>query len=52
MVSVNYIKNMKFAMIVNILKSMRCNGDITHKEYNRAKKYYQRVIDADLIVVD
>lgn len=44
--SANYIR------IVAALKHLRDSGQITVKEYLRAKKYYQKLTGADLVIID
>ena len=34
------------------LRALRQSGDITEKEYRRAKKYYQALTSADIILAD
>ncbi len=50
MIAQNETKNINYIRIVNILRSLRENGSITEKEYMRAKKYYQKLTGADIIV--
>lgn len=51
MVSENTQKSAKFVRIINVLKAMLSAGDITEKEYNRAKQYYAKLTGADIIIV-
>ena len=45
-------KNANFLRILMTLRAMRQSGDITEKEYRRAKKYYQNLTGADIILTD
>lgn len=38
--------------IVAVLKSMREGGVITQAEYERAKRYYQKLTGSDLVIAD
>ena len=45
-------KSANFLRIVSILRRLRNEGTITVKEYDRAKKYYQQLTGADIILAD
>ena len=45
-------KGANYLFIVAILKSMRDTGVITSAEYERAKRYYQKLTGSDLFIVD
>ena len=45
-------KSANFLRIVCVLQSLLESGIITAKEYSKAKKYYQEMTGADIIVVD
>ena len=34
------------------LRALRQRGDITEKEYHKAKKYYQNLTGADIVLTD
>jgi hypothetical protein len=52
MVAENKTKNASFLQIISVLRSLRDSGKITVKEYARAKKYYQKLTGADIVLVD
>ena len=45
-------KSANFLRIVRMLRILRDKGQITQKEYNRAKKYYRNLTGADIVVYD
>lgn len=45
-------KSANFLRIITVLRSLRNDGTITEKEYLRAKKYYQNLTGADLMIAD
>ena len=45
-------KSANFLRIVSVLRRLRKDGTISAKEYNRAKKYYQQLTGADIILAD
>lgn len=47
MLSEHQNKNANFLRILMTLRALRQRGDITEKEYHRAKKYYQALTGAD-----
>jgi len=51
MLAENKTKNANFLRVVAMLKSLLDRGDITPKEYDRAKKYYRKLTGADIIIV-
>jgi len=52
MLAENHTKNANFIRIITILRSMRDCGSITTKEYANAKRYYQKLTGADIILID
>ncbi len=52
MLSEHQNKNINFVHIMQMLKSLLQSGAINQEEYTRAKKYYQKVTGADLIVAE
>lgn len=52
MIAEKQTKSVNFLRIVSVLRSLLSNGIITPKEYARAKKYYQNLTGADIIVVE
>ena len=45
-------KNLSFLRMVGVLRKLREQKVITEAEYRRAKKYYQRLMGADIAIVD
>ena len=45
-------KNANYLRILMTLRALRQRGDITEKEYRRAKKYYRTLTGADIILTD
>ena len=45
-------KSANYLFIVAVLKSMREGGVITLAEYERAKRYYQKLAGSDLVIAD
>lgn len=52
MVSERQSKSANFLCIVSVLRDLMAKGVITTKEYSRAKKYYQQLTGADIILAD
>ena len=52
MLSEHQNKNANFLRILMTLRALRQSGDITEKEYRRAKKYYQNLTGADIVLTD
>lgn len=52
MIAEKQTKSANFLWIVSVLRSLLEDGTITQKEYARAKKYYQNLTGADIIVVE
>lgn len=52
MIAEKQTKSANFLRIVSVLRSLLADGTITQKEYARAKKYYQNLTGADIIVVE
>ena len=52
MLSERQNKNANFLRILMTLRALRQRGDITEKEYRRAKKYYQALTGADIVLAD
>ena len=52
MLSERQNKNANFLRILMTLRALRQSGDITEKEYRRAKKYYQALTGADIVLAD
>lgn len=52
MISEVQTKSANFLRIMSILRRLRSEGVISAKEYDRAKKYYQQVTGADIILAD
>ena len=52
MLSQKQEKSANFIRIVSVLRSLLSNGTITESEYRRAKKYYQTLTGADIIIAD
>ena len=52
MIAEKQTKSANFLRIVSVLKSLLDGGKITKKEYSRAKKYYQSLTGADIILVE
>ncbi len=48
----NRNKNINFVRIIQMLKKLRERGEITEAEYRRARRYYQKMTGADLVVAD
>ena len=45
-------KSANYLCIVSVLKTLKENGAITEKEYARAKKYYQQLTGADIVLAN
>ena len=52
MVSERQTKSANFLCIVSVLKDLMYKGVISPKEYNRAKKYYQQLTGADIVLAE
>ena len=52
MLSEHQNKNANFLQILMTLRALRQSGDITEKEYRKAKKYYQVLTGADIVLAD
>lgn len=52
MLSEHQNKNANYLRILMTLRALRQSGDITEKEYRRAKKYYQALTGADIVLAD
>ena len=52
MLSEHQNKNANYLRILMTLRALRQRGDITEKEYRRAKKYYQALTGADIVLAD
>ena len=50
MLSNKNTKNANFLFIVDMLKDLLAQELITEKEYARAKKYYMKLTDADIVL--
>ena len=50
MIAENKTKNANFLRIVAVLRRLLTEEAITDAEYNRAKKYYQKMTGADIVV--
>lgn len=46
------MKRVNYIRIISVLKTLRGSGQISEKEYFRAKKYYQKLTGADIVIVD
>lgn len=52
MIAMSQTKSANYLFIVAVLKSMLEDGVITPGEYERAKRYYQRLTGSDLVIAD
>ena len=52
MVSEKQTKCANFLQIVSVLRRLLDTGKINEKEYKRAKKYYQKLTGADIVITD
>ena len=52
MLSEHAKQNANFLRILLTLRALRQRGTITEKEYRRAKKYYQHLTGADIVLAD
>lgn len=43
-------RNARFLGIIGILRAMRNKGAITNEEYRKAKAYYEKLTETDLIL--
>ena len=50
MIAEKTTKNANFIRILTILRNLRDGGSITEQEYTRAKKYYQKLTGADIVL--
>ena len=51
-ITMSQTKSANYLFIVVVLKSMRNSGVITAAEYERAKRYYQKLTGSDLVIAD
>lgn len=52
MLSEHQNKNANYLKILMTLRVLRQHGDITEKEYRKAKKYYKYLTGADIVLAD
>ena len=52
MIATSQTKSANYLFIVAVLKSMRDGGVIPPAEYERAKRYYQKLTGSDLVIAD
>lgn len=52
MITESQTKSANYLFIVAVLKDMRDSSVITSAEYDRAKRYYQKLTGADLVIAD
>ena len=52
MLSKHQNKNANYLRILMTLRALLQRGDITEKEYRKAKKYYQNLTGADIVLAD
>lgn len=52
MIAEKQTKSANLLLIVSVLRSLLADGTISQKEYARAKKYYQNLTGADIIIVE
>lgn len=52
MISEKQTKSANYLRIVTVLRSLLEDGTISVKEYARAKKYYQKLTGADIVIAD
>lgn len=52
MIAVSADKSANYLFVVAVLKSMQESGVITLAEYERAKRYYQKLTSSDLVIAD
>lgn len=52
MISEKQTKSANYLRIVTVLRSLLEDGTISAKEYARAKKYYQKLTGADIVIAD
>ena len=52
MVSERQTKSANFLCIISVLKDLMNKGMISPKEYNKAKKYYQQLTGADIVLAE
>ncbi len=45
-------KNINYVRIMGLLRQLRDTTVITEKEYKKAKKYYQKLTGANLVLAD
>ena len=51
-IATSQTKSANYLFIVAVLKSMRDGGVITPAEYERAKRYYQKLTGSDLVIAN
>lgn len=52
MISERQTKSANFLCIVSVLRELMNKGMISPKEYNRAKKFYQQLTGADIVLAE
>ena len=52
MITEKQSKSANYLRIVAVLRQLLDSGKITNKEYGKAKKYYQKLTGADIIIAD
>ncbi len=52
MIAQNKTKNANFIRIINMLRHLRDTAVISPVEYNRARKYYQKLVGADIVIAE
>lgn len=52
MLSEKQTKSANYLRIVSVLRALKDGGTITEQEYCRAKKYYQKLTGADIVIAD
>ena len=52
MIAVSQTKIANYLFIVAVLKSLREGGVLTQAEFERAKRYYQKLTGSDLVIAD
>lgn len=52
MVAEKQTKSANYFRIIAVLRHLLENGQISEKEYGRAKKYYKKMTGADIVISD
>ncbi len=52
MISEKQAKSANYLCILSVLRGMRDQGAITMKEYDRAKRFYQKLTGADIVLAN